>query len=139
MAIFGTGRGRRRAAWREVAGRSGCSGVAGLWITVALVTAACLPLLLIGPQSGDSFEFNINWSTGFAGQLAAGTPYQRWLPDLNGGAGSPVFFFYGPVAYYITSLGFLGCRGCDPTIRLGIGEWLIVLASQWPGTFRQLR
>lgn len=107
----------------------GRADIVGLSVIAAVVTAVCLPLLLIGPQSGHSFEYNISWSTGFAGQLAAGTPYPRWLPELNEGAGSPVFFFYGPVSYYITALGFLGCPGCDPTVKLGIGEWLIVLAS----------
>lgn len=107
-------------------GRSNAIAMAGM---VAAVTLICLPLLLAGAQGGHSFELNLTWGQGFAGQLADGILYPRWLPELNQGAGSPVFFFYGPVAYYIASLGFLGCAGCAPGLQLGIGEWLVVLLS----------
>lgn len=40
----------------------------------------------------------------FAAQFWAGDLYPHWLLDMNGGLGSPVFFYYPPVAYYLTSL-----------------------------------
>lgn len=67
-------------------------------------------LLLIMPcfQAGlfpaHDFEYHLNWSRHFADQLWAGELYPRWLSGMNGGNGSPVFFFYGPVPYFFTAL-----------------------------------
>jgi len=44
------------------------------------------------------------WSTNFSDQLWAGEWYPRWLDRMNGGLGSPVFFFYAPLPYYFTAL-----------------------------------
>lgn len=95
------------------------------------VTIMCLPLLLFGPQAGHSLYHNISWAAGFAEQLLAGDLYPRWLMNMNEGAGSPVFFFYAPIPFYFTSLGFLLCGECSTTIQLGIGEWLIILFSSF--------
>lgn len=70
--------------------------------------ALCLPLiaaLFVNPhphhldilfygQAGDMF----------ARQLWHGEGYPRWLMEANGGGGSPVFLFYGPLSYYLTAL-----------------------------------
>ena len=47
------------------------------------------------------------WAKHFSDQLWAGNLYPQWLLDMNSGLGSPTFYFYGPVSYYITSLFFL--------------------------------
>jgi hypothetical protein len=96
---------------------------------VGLVTVACLPLIAVGPHVGHSLAWNIEWSRGFAEALVAGEWYPRWLPAMEMGAGSPIFFFYGSVPFYVTALPYLLCRGCGDLVALGIGEWLIVLAS----------
>jgi hypothetical protein len=44
------------------------------------------------------------WSTNFSNQLWSGDWYPRWLGAMNGGLGSPVFFFYAPLPYYLTAL-----------------------------------
>lgn len=62
-----------------------------------------LPALLRGP-GGVDLLFHSLWLEAFAGQLAAGEIYPRWLPDLYAGHGAPVFFVYPPLAYYVTSL-----------------------------------
>jgi hypothetical protein len=36
--------------------------------------------------------------------IRAGTPYPRWLPDINGGYGIPWMNFYPPGFYYLASL-----------------------------------
>jgi len=94
-----------------------------------LVTVACLPLIAVGPHVGHSLAWNIEWSRGFAEALAAGEWYPRWLPALEMGAGSPIFFYYGSVPFYVTAVPYLLCRGCGDLVALGIGEWLIVVGS----------
>ncbi len=47
---------------------------------------------------------HLHWFTNFSHQLWAGEWYPRWLDGMNGGLGSPVFFFYPPLPYYFTAL-----------------------------------
>jgi hypothetical protein len=100
-----------------------------LAILTALLTLACLPLLLHGPQLGHSLKHNLSWSNAFTAQLAQGELYPRWLLNGYAGAGSPVFFFYAPLPFYFTALGSLVCRNCSVAVQLGIGEWLLILCS----------
>jgi hypothetical protein len=93
------------------------------------VTVACLGFLVVGPHVGHGLIWNMVWSQGFAEALVAGEWYPRWLPAMEAGAGSPIFFFYAPAPFYVTALTTLLCRGCGGLVQLGIGEWLIVVAS----------
>ncbi|MEP5569038.1 MAG: hypothetical protein ABJN62_14460 [Halioglobus sp.] len=94
-----------------------------------LVTAICAPLMVYGPQVGHSVYFNISWGGIFSEQLFAGEFYPRWLMGLNIGAGSPVFFFYGPAPFYFSAFGTALCEGCTPSVQLGIGQYLIIVLS----------
>ena len=98
-------------------------------LAVLAVTALCLPLILVGPQKGSSIFMNLPWANGFAEQVLQGELYPRWLEDLNAGAGSPVFFFYGPVPFYFTTIGKVLCVDCSVVNVLGIGLWLMVVGS----------
>lgn len=100
-----------------------------LTVVLCLITLACLPFLLIGPQNGHSYVLNLSWSHGFTNQFLAGELYPRWILNLNAGAGSPVFFVYAPVPFYIISAGELTCLDCTPAIQLAIGEWMLILFS----------
>ena len=64
-----------------------------------------VPLAVFGFVYGDMIH--LVWAKHFSDQLWAGNLYPRWLLDMNSGLGSPTFYFYGPVSYYITSLFFL--------------------------------
>ena len=77
---------------------------AGITAVLAAVTLACWPLLTHGPQTGDSLYLNLPWFHFFADEVLAGTPYPRWLMGMSAGAGSPVFFFYGAIPFYFTTL-----------------------------------
>lgn len=44
------------------------------------------------------------WVKHFSSQLWAGEVYPRWLNAFFAGRGSPVFFYYPPLAYYAASL-----------------------------------
>jgi hypothetical protein len=64
-----------------------------------------LPALLFSvPPLGDDWVIHSLWYTRFSGQLWAGDIYPRWLVDMNAGLGSPAFFYYPPIPYFITSL-----------------------------------
>ena len=43
------------------------------------------------------------WASEFTQQSLAGEWYPRWLFQLNGGLGSPTFFYYPPLPYLITA------------------------------------
>ncbi len=91
---------------------------------------AATPMWLRGmPDSGDAV-FHAMWYTNFARQFFAGELYPRWLSEMNGGLGSPVFFFYAPLPYYITLLftPFLS-SGTYGLRHLGASVSLAVIAS----------
>lgn len=61
-------------------------------------------MMFRSPPLGDDWIIHSLWYTRFSGQLWAGDIYPRWLMDMNAGLGSPAFFFYPPLPYFITSL-----------------------------------
>ncbi|HEV7373402.1 MAG TPA: 6-pyruvoyl-tetrahydropterin synthase-related protein [Pyrinomonadaceae bacterium] len=65
-----------------------------------------IPVVLYGIPffSDDGVTHHAVWYTHFAEQFWAGDIYPRWLMDMNGGLGSPVFFYYPPLPYFLTSL-----------------------------------
>ena len=79
------------------------------WVAPCLIVAAgsvcTLPLALFGFDHGDLIH--LFWAKHFSDQLWEGNLLPQWLLDMNSGLGSPTFYFYGPVSYYITSIFFL--------------------------------
>ena len=79
------------------------------WFAPLLIVVAgslvTVPMAVFGFVYGDTIH--LVWAKHFSDQLWAGNLYPRWLLDMNSGLGSPTFYFYGPVSYYITSLFFL--------------------------------
>jgi len=64
-----------------------------------------LPVLIFGlPFLSDDAGFHAAWYSHFSKQLWMGDLYPRWLMEMNGGLGSPVFFFYPPAPYFLTSV-----------------------------------
>jgi hypothetical protein len=64
-----------------------------------------LPSIVYGfPDGGHDSLFHLTWFKQFSEQLWSGESYPRWLINENSGLGSPVFFYYGPVPYYISSI-----------------------------------
>lgn len=63
-----------------------------------------IPILLNGSINANDFPLHLRWSKEFSAQLWSGDIYPRWLMRMNAGLGSPIFFFYPPIPYYITSL-----------------------------------
>jgi hypothetical protein len=74
------------------------------WI-IYLGVALALPVLLCGfPFPTHDGEIHEIWCSHFSAQLWAGDVYPRWLQHMNEGLGSPTFYFYPSLPYFITSL-----------------------------------
>lgn len=108
------------------------------FIVILIAGVLCvLPALLYGfPAQAADGALHAIWYTNFADQFWSGEPYPRWLAGMNGGLGSPAFFYYAPVSYYITSLlrplfGSSGGGGGDPQgwLQLAASTSLAVIAS----------
>lgn len=70
-----------------------------LWV-LSVLTGACslllLPFWLRGGSQGHDLFHHLLSGHFFAVQLWQGELYPRWLMEMNGAFGSPVFFFYPP-------------------------------------------
>jgi hypothetical protein len=87
---------------------------------------------ILGPPLGEvlSYRLNITWGPAFAEQFFAGDLYPRWLFGLNQGAGSPVFYFYGPFPFWINAIfGELLCSGCALERSVMIGPCVLLALS----------
>jgi hypothetical protein len=77
-----------------------------IWGTALLLL---LPALVRAPMSNDSFWIDWVWADQFNAALRGGVLYPRWLPQSHGGLGSPVFYFYPPLAFYVSgAAGLVG-------------------------------
>jgi 6-pyruvoyl-tetrahydropterin synthase related domain len=100
-----------------------------LMVAVA-ATLISLPILVYGAPYGHDMYIHLSWLRNFSAQLHTGDWYPRWLMDLNGGAGSPTFFYYAPLPFFVSGIfGPLLCPGCRAAVHLSVGLWLMLLAS----------
>src|SRR5690349_8951373 len=83
---------RPRAAWRSF----------GLIAVVALLLMT--PELLIGLTVTDNYRFNLLWPEQFGELFRSGHLYPRWLPHAWKGLGTPAFYFYPPIFFWVSSL-----------------------------------
>jgi hypothetical protein len=73
-------------------------------LSLALLAASLtLPMWLNGYLTGHDYSYHLKWAHQFSGQFWSGELYPRWLADMNAGEGSPTFFFYGPLEFWITA------------------------------------
>lgn len=97
-------------------------------VGVGLILAA--PCLLKGfPLYADDSVQHAIYYTQFSKQLWAGDLYPRWLQGMNRGFGSPAFYFYPPIAYYLTSPLRLLFNDSQAWIQLGISAAVAICAS----------
>ncbi len=101
---------------------------------IIIAIAGCilsLPVVLYGfPAYSHDGWIHALWSANFSNELWAGELYPRWLAGLNQGLGSPAFFFYPPLPYYLTSFFRLffspDAQGWQP---LGFSAFVAVIAG----------
>ena len=103
---------------------------------IVVITAAGLiftiPTVIYGIPSfsDDGVTHHALWYIHFSTQLWAGDLYPRWLMGMNEGLGSPVFYYYPPVPFFLTSLLKPFFTG-DPQgwHQLGLSASLALIAS----------
>ena len=116
----------------EASGLNGLAGrvAAGRYhaalVVVVAATLLMVPAFWVGHINGHSSFLNVLWSEGFARQLFAGELYPRWLPGMSHGAGSPVFYFYAPLPFYLAAPFHLIA---GPRMAVVLGCWLMLALS----------
>jgi len=118
------------SGWRLIGNVSplGRRVIASLFV-LSFAAAVCAPMFWFGAANGHSIDINLIWSQNFSAQLAQGDLYPRWLSNMSRGAGSPVFFFYAPLPFYIEAVPTLLFPNLKPAIQLAWGEWLLISLS----------
>lgn len=101
------------------------------WLIIAFVAVlAMTPELVTGLTATDNFRFNLTWTEQFVGLFRAGNVYPRWLPQSWSGFGAPVFYFYPPMFYWVTSLVDTVTGGTLESERLvPLASLLLLVAS----------
>lgn len=81
-------------------------GVRGLLAggAIAALALAISPALAPWALSGHSAALDLQRQDAYHRAVLGGELFPRWLPDLYGGYGSPIFFFYAPLPYALTEL-----------------------------------
>ena len=89
------------------------------------------PLLVWGyPAQSYDGHLHPTWARYFSEQLWSGELYPRWLSGINGSLGSPAFFIYAPLPFYISSLIIPLVPGDPYTLyALGITATLFLIGS----------
>lgn len=104
------------------------------WRAAALLFAVGLAVLapefLTGPSTSDSLRYNIVWLDQWRELVAGGNLYPRWLPRAWDGLGSPAFYFYPPLFFWLAvALDQLTLRVLDTGALLSLTSALLLGTS----------
>lgn len=103
-----------------------------LWCMAVVAVGLCAgwPFAWHGyPWNTDDVQWHSIWARQFLVEMQRGAVYPRWLHGMNAGAGSPTFFFYGPVSYWATSLASFVVGDADAFRALSIVAGAALCAS----------
>lgn len=100
-------------------------------LVLALAAVVLLaPSLLLGTLASHNSPQNLTWAAQFAEQFRTGVLYPRWMPDSFDGLGSPAFYFYPPLPFWIDALVSVVTLNLMPvSYRLAVTATLILWAS----------
>jgi hypothetical protein len=102
-------------------------------LVLALFTLLiCAPVLFHGlPDWGNDVNEHSRWAKLFSSQLWEGELYPRWFSQANAGYGSPSFFIYPPMPYYVAAVFYPLVKSSDPNgvYCIGFSAMLALFAS----------
>lgn len=98
-----------------ISGLARTTMIAVLLVLIAAL-ALTLPVYLGVIRMNDSYWIDWVWLDQFARELGHGTLYPRWLSQSHHGLGSPVFYYYPPIAFYAASAFVLAGIAVYPSI-----------------------
>jgi uncharacterized membrane protein len=97
------------------------------WILALAAVLLLSPSLLVGTMDSQSSPQNLTWAEQFSEQFRAFVLYPRWLPESFLGLGSPAFYFYAPLAFWIDALLSVVTFNALPLpYRLTL-SWMVIL------------
>jgi hypothetical protein len=93
------------------------NGLASLAIKIFLPLLILLSTvtLFVMPINGYDHVSHLIWIKSFADLIRAGVLIPRWLPDSFAGLGAPSFYFYPPLAYYLSAIVSILGSSLSPT------------------------
>ena len=107
------------------------------YVAILLAALAVTAPAILGPvRTNDSFWIDWVWLDQFASELAKGNFYPRWLPLSHDRLGSPVFYYYPPLAFYAGSIFVLAGLS---TYSALIAAFVAAFALSGFGMYRWLR
>jgi hypothetical protein len=99
-------------------------------ILAAASVLLLLPTLVLGTLISHSSPQNLTWASQFAEQVRAGILYPRWMPDSFDGLGSPAFYFYPPLPFWIDALvSIVTANALSVSYRLAVSTGVILFLS----------
>jgi hypothetical protein len=104
----------------------------GLPVWLLIVAALCTLVVLLAPLwldiRGHDGLYHRNWIAQFTQQFRDGNIYPRWMAASFSGFGSPVFYYYPPLAYHVAGLvSLLGITDTDALFKI-VGFIFLVLS-----------
>lgn len=110
------------------------------WAVIVAVSVVVLwPMLMHGyPANSYDVNFHHLYAEEFAREIRAGNLFPRWLSGLNDSLGAPIFYFYGPLPYWLTSAVAL-LTGADHGLFLLGGATFFMVAGSGLAAFVWLR
>lgn len=86
--------------------------------------------LVFGISMSDSLRYNLVWTDQFVAQVRAGDFYPRWLPASWSGLGSPTFYIYPPLYFWVASaLDGLSLGALPVTYLVPVTSFVVVAVS----------
>ena len=107
------------------------SAIIALAVGLMMLPAVFRPMMLY-----DSFWIDHVWASQFTALLREGLLYARWLPWSHEGLGSPVFYYYPPLAFYLT--GAFGMAGLSTYASI-IATFALAFWASGVGAYHWLR
>lgn len=89
----------------------------GLAIILIVAIVVLSPEVVLGLTVTDNFRFNMLWPEQFAALMRGGHLYPRWLPHAWEGLGTPAFYFYPPIFFWVTGFFDAATAGALPSER----------------------